>query len=61
MYAVAFFAFASLVLGLSSGRTVAQFPATYPALVKIDSGTIRGIAAGDVIGFQGIPHASAGR
>jgi len=58
MYAVAFFVVASLIVGLWSGPTVAQSPATDPTLVKIDSGTVRGVAAGNVISFKGIPYAA---
>jgi hypothetical protein len=58
MYAVAFFAVASLVLGLSSEPTVAQAPTTSSTLVKTDAGTVRGVTAGNVVSFKGILYAA---
>jgi hypothetical protein len=58
MYAVAFFAVASLVLGLWSEPTVAQPRATSSTLVKTDSGAVLGVAAGNVVSFKGIPYAA---
>jgi hypothetical protein len=52
MYAVAFFAVASLVLGLWSEPTVAQPRATSSTLVKTDSGAVLGVAAGNGV----LPH-----
>jgi hypothetical protein len=40
-----------------AGVSVAQTSASDPTLVTIDSGTVRGAAAGEVISFKGIPYA----
>ena len=37
---------------------VSQVAATDPTLVKIDSGNVRGVAAGSVVGLRGIPYAA---
>ena len=57
MCAVAFFPVVSLVFGLWFAPTTAQPAATSSTLVKIDSGAVRGVAAGGVISFKGIPYA----
>ncbi len=41
-----------------TGMTIAQPAAADPTLVKIDSGTVRGVAAGSVTSFKGIPYAA---
>jgi hypothetical protein len=43
------------------GTAVAQSATSDPTIVKIDTGTARGVAAGGVIGFKGIlPDGAAG-
>jgi para-nitrobenzyl esterase len=41
-----------------AGTALAEPTSADPTLVKIDSGTVRGVAAGDVISFKAIPYAA---
>jgi para-nitrobenzyl esterase len=55
--------FRCLVLGASlafafAGTASAEPASAVPSLVKVDTGTVRGVAAGDVISFKGIPYAA---